>query len=202
MESNFSSFVPSNHPTISKASSEIPTIAPSIPKESKVETSSPSVYPGAFVETEELLLTEEPMLINEPFEPVGIDNNRPRLQEVQGYLAAQGISSRRDLETRNSSQFLAAQWIANLDNMNLTIPDNKMDRESFHQRYILALLYFALQGDEWTDQVDFLRGESECSWNSFEWDKTDQMQGVICDDDFQVSGLYLGKLHLFDFQLR
>ena len=81
----------------------------------------------------------------------------------------------------------AYNWIVDDDPMQLCPGDS-----SLSQRYILALLYFTTQGDNWTKcrkdglapcaAENFLSGTTECEWG-----------GVSCDSSQQVTKLNLGK---------
>jgi len=58
-----------------------------------------------------------------------------------------------------SPQFLALDWIANRDLFQIDPSDPLLI-----QRYALAVLYFATNGDEWKNQLKWLSGDHECQW--------------------------------------
>ncbi len=67
----------------------------------------------------------------------------------------------------DSARSLALDWIANKDEQNLSA-----DSELFTQRYVLAVFYFSLDGENWTDDIkSWLTSASFCSWH-----------GVVCYD--------------------
>mmetsp|Transcript_34506 Transcript_34506/g.103162 ORF Transcript_34506/g.103162 Transcript_34506/m.103162 type:complete len:330 (-) Transcript_34506:128-1117(-) len=47
------------------------------------------------------------------------------------------------------------------------------------QRYVISVLYFATGGPNWTEHLNFLSGESECSWKRLT--KRGWYTGITCD---------------------
>lgn len=97
---------------------------------------------------------------------------RPQLAEVVQFLLDNGISSAEDLDTENSPQQLAAAWLAEEDPANLPVPtgaatgvDASIDSYRYMARYVLALDYFAWEGENWKDDMNFLTGDDICFWN-------------------------------------
>jgi hypothetical protein len=75
------------------------------------------------------------------------------------------FSSRTALHAANTPQHLAAKWIADTDTRQVEIPDSTEYEKiyTFLQRYVLAVIYFSLDGDNWTyKQARFLSSASEC----------------------------------------
>ncbi|KAL3787344.1 hypothetical protein HJC23_004369 [Cyclotella cryptica] len=60
-----------------------------------------------------------------------------------------------------SPQHRAARWISDEDPMQMDIND-----PGFEQRYIMAVFYYSLDGENWSSSDGWLSGESECNW---EW---------------------------------
>ena len=60
----------------------------------------------------------------------------------------------------------------------------------------MALLYFATDGPNWLEQVDFLGNTSICEWSMSE------ELGVACNDEGSAVELNLGKTLLLDHCLR
>lgn len=86
-----------------------------------------------------------------------------RFSQVQDFLSF--YSTRSSLETASTPQYLAAMWIANKDGRQVEIPSSTDYSEAypFVQRYVLALMYFALGGENWVfKQVNWLHSKSEC----------------------------------------
>lgn len=90
--------------------------------------------------------------------------------QVVSYLAATGVSSQSDLKRGGSPQSLAVNWLANLDGKNLEVPkdgDGSTDEGyKYVTRYVLALLWYALEGSDWLNQFGFLSQNDMCYWNS------------------------------------
>ena len=67
----------------------------------------------------------------------------------------------------STPQYKAVQWLIHDDRDGRDKEDPRLV-----QRYILALLYFALNGEEWVNQDGFVTDEDECFWFgiSYTWD--------------------------------
>lgn len=86
-----------------------------------------------------------------------------RLQEVQSFLTQ--FSDEVALYDTATPQYYAAAWIANDDGLQVPVPRSADYSKSFKfvQRYVLALMYFALNGYEWTYSLTgFLGPGTEC----------------------------------------
>jgi hypothetical protein len=80
--------------------------------------------------------------------------------------------SEEGLDDPNSPQYQALTWIANEDPANTTVGIN--DTETIKQRYVAAVLYFALGGKGWTNQYNFLSEDDICLWNQ------NNFSGISC----------------------
>jgi len=78
-----------------------------------------------------------------------------------------------------SPQGMALQWISFDDPAQV----NPCTYATVQQRFALATLYFATDGENWSGSEYWLSGEPECSW-----------LGIACDDDDQVESIALCKL--------
>jgi hypothetical protein len=119
-----------------------------------------------------------------------------RLQDTIDVLASTGISELNDLTKVSSPQYQAARWISMEDSDSLDIPTSLKDNPfRFVQRYVLAVLYFAWQGDDWINAYNFKSDMHECSWFDTEPDSTGDTfaVGVTCDERLQVRNLLLRK---------
>ena len=89
-----------------------------------------------------------------------------RLQDALDYLTTKNVVS--DVSTldpaSNSPQYQAAVWIAKEDEQHLPIPPVGWAEYQFIQRYSLAVLYYAMGGEEWLWSMDWLSGGHECNW--------------------------------------
>lgn len=72
------------------------------------------------------------------------------------------VSQQEAFDQTTTPQYLAAQWIAHGDPLNMPIPIFK--DVQYSERYIMALLFFAFGGTEWTYQYNFLSGDHICTW--------------------------------------
>ena len=86
-----------------------------------------------------------------------------RTEQLLNLLADNDISNIDDLRTEGTPQNEAAIWIAKHDKFGLPIG---MMYDALVDRYTLAVLYFALGGDEkWPQSLIFLSGDKHvCEW--------------------------------------
>jgi Leucine rich repeat len=103
-----------------------------------------------------------------------------------------------DGRSTDSFQYLAARWIADLDHRYVAMEDS----EEFRTRYVLALFYYAMHGDRWEHEVNWLTMHSYCSWNN-DYPSVSARQpiriGVECDPtkgNYTVTKLFLPSLDL------
>jgi hypothetical protein len=112
-----------------------------------------------------------------------------RFQETL-LILGQETSSTIALYTEGTPQYKAADWIANRDQLQYPIPTQPgADSDRFLQRYVLAVLYFALNGEQWTSAANFLSASDECGWS----DITVVELGVTCTTSLLVKGINLCK---------
>jgi hypothetical protein len=119
-----------------------------------------------------------------------------RMSATVDVLAESGISLKSDLLREESPQYQAAYWIANQDSERLSIPSN-LDENPFQfvQRYVLTVLYYALNGNNWINSLNFTAGIHECGWFDSVPDASGQSfaVGVTCDDRLEVRNLLIRK---------
>lgn len=83
------------------------------------------------------------------------------------------------LRVQGSSQYKAAMWMANRD----PIPNNAggtgldLDDPAFEQRYIMALFYYAMDGDRWENPGNWLGPDEECFWLGIDGEGVDAVCG-------------------------
>ena len=97
------------------------------------------------------------------------------------------ISSLDSLQNLNSPQRAALEWIAYQDRANID-PRGSRSPEEIQERYVAALLYFAMGGDQWINSISFLSETSICAWNN-------GLEGVglACEDGHLVTTIKIGK---------
>ena len=91
-----------------------------------------------------------------------------RMKAVTNYLGDLGVSDLAALRNEETPQYKAAKWIADIDGYSISIPKDPPlagARNSFVERYVLAVLYFASGGPLWRHQMGFLSPRDHCSWN-------------------------------------
>ena len=75
--------------------------------------------------------------------------------------------------------------------------DIRRGNQTILQRYILALLYYSMQGLNWKAQASFLSPFSECNWKWLDfvpsWDAYIS-NGVFCNEFGNITEITLGKL--------
>jgi Leucine-rich repeat (LRR) protein len=121
--------------------------------------------------------------------------------DIATFLVRNNVSRQVDLTTDGTPQFLAANWMADEDGLQLPIPTNLYTDYRFVQRYVLTVFFFAMNGVLWTDRANFLTLQDECSWfttKAFDHFIADDFAvGVTCDPtNLQVRGLYLPSNNL------
>lgn len=102
------------------------------------------------------------------------------------------------LYVQGSPQYKAAMWISDQDERNLDLDD-----PGFEQRYIMAVFYFAMDGNMWENNNGWLGPDSECFWFGIEGVSegcgSDESGGCIKRSDFvgdydKVCRIAMGEL--------
>lgn len=131
--------------------------------------------------------------------PDGLENEA-RLSAAFNFIEDMKISTKSHLVTPGSPQNKALNWIANQDAGTFQIPVSATAPSAFKfaQRYVLAVMYYSLDGMNWQYRNDFLSEFDECDWNrgvntgggkSFKF-------GVSCDVKGMVNELFMRKSSL------
>jgi hypothetical protein len=111
--------------------------------------------------------------------------------DVLDYVTrVRGISHLDRFDNTSSAQYLAAQWMAHGDPMQISVSDFGDDTNpDFDMRYVLAVLYFELDGRQWVHQLNFLSGNHICTW--FE-----EFRIISAgDDDFEKDNIVMFGIH-------
>lgn len=130
--------------------------------------------------------------------PEGFERYDNAIELVQqlGYTTDPGAFSSTD-----TPQSKAAYWLATMDDLKIDITDSVQ----FRQRYVLAVMYYALAGANWTTSFKFLSALPECKWNQYWSTDTNQYTENRFGDDmdqFNVGVLcekfspYITRLYL------
>uniref|UniRef100_A0A7S4QR66 Uncharacterized protein n=1 Tax=Ditylum brightwellii TaxID=49249 RepID=A0A7S4QR66_9STRA len=87
-----------------------------------------------------------------------------RMEDIKSIISPH-ISTPESLQLLHTPQYRALYWLAVEDGRRLTIPTSSTQKSKLIQRYILALLYFALDGKRWVHDFKFMTALDECRWN-------------------------------------
>jgi hypothetical protein len=123
-----------------------------------------------------------------------------RLGTVQDFLAAK-LSDANDLRSPQTAQYQAALWVADHDAADVALPADPADYNGsylFVQRYVMAVLYYALDGPNWTNQMNFLSETDVCEWG-FQMNSSQSPHGytdawrfgVRCNDVGAISHIFI-----------
>jgi len=123
---------------------------------------------------------------------------------VQDYVTDLGISTRDQFIDDKSPQFLATQWLAVYDEMNLKVPeigtnpDTDDEAYQFVLRYVMVVLYYATGGENWKYQFNFLSAKSTCAWNGVLLSSQGGFIsfGLVCNQQKRAFAVYLDAMDL------
>jgi len=119
-----------------------------------------------------------------------------RHEEVINFLADRGVSSYKSLTTPGEPQYMAANWIADVDPLGYEIPFSLQDPSSrLVQRYVLSTFFFSMMGMAWTHTYNFMTTEDECGWFRARaiagFLENEYAIGVTCDEQLQVTNIFI-----------
>lgn len=97
----------------------------------------------------------------------------------------ESVSARVLLETIDTHQYNALQWLENEDPLML----DPTDQAALKQRYIVALFYFALNGEFWSLAMRWLSSDDECEW-----------YGVSCTLSGEIGSIEIGGCDVLSFR--
>ncbi|VEU43972.1 unnamed protein product [Pseudo-nitzschia multistriata] len=122
-----------------------------------------------------------------------------RLQEIIDTLAP-SVSKLPEMMHPESPQYHAAQFLAVGDEKHLDF--NGKDGWRTTQRYILAVLFYSMNGMSWDDSFNFMSTRDHCDWNKeFNTPRGRILKGVQCDDRGSVVDLDLSNNNLVGKQI-
>jgi hypothetical protein len=120
----------------------------------------------------------------------GTVSNTDSLRYDQG-LAVLGPLVGTAVNDNTSPQHRALSWLANVDPAELNFEDTDLDK--LLQRYVLTVIYYATDGENWEYQYNFLSGDDVCQWNMA---LDSNIWGASCFNHISVNNLYLEDNHL------
>lgn len=120
-----------------------------------------------------------------------------KLGEVKELLIRHAVSNSEDLNTMGSPQWNAMHWITLVDEAQMPLPDEN-DKDAVYkyvQRYVMALLYYATNGQSWEHGLHWLSSTSICEWLDFVGDVNHKKHntGIGCSADGNIQIFSLGK---------
>ena len=89
----------------------------------------------------------------------------------------------------STPQHAAYQWLVNDDPANLDL-DSLTDKD-LTQRYVAALLYFSMAGDDWKKDLSFMQSTSVCEWRDNATGK-----GIRCNPEGTVDDISISKFNI------
>jgi len=134
--------------TVATAATPRPTVAPII------------VTPGT---------TAQPTL-NSPLASPVAAGNKPtsadgtRYAAIRNFLITKQISDPDTFSNPSTAQSKAADFLSAKDELALPIPETEAAAQRFVQRYVLTVFYYAMDGPEWKNQMNFLSSVDSCFW--------------------------------------
>lgn len=190
-----SSSLPSSPPRNTAAPVEVTTEVPtsrvtSTPsskpsgQQSSIPTRQPAVQP--FMPPSEG--TPRPVFFSPTLSPSLSNEEEERRAEIEARILP--VSGLLALEDKNSPQYMAFDWLCKEDPLELPGSD-----KGILQRYILALLYFSTDGDNW-NKCGSPKGETPCSDHMKRYlsgATTCRWMGISCDIYEQIEGINLRK---------
>jgi len=118
-----------------------------------------------------------------------------RVDAVNDYLWKNNISTLPSLIEPGTPEHFASVFMAVADNYHSQmVPGNE---QHFIERYILALIYYGMNGADWTTQHDFLHAKDYCLWTGYSSTPAGSfVKGVECNEEGYVMGLDLSNNNL------
>lgn len=93
------------------------------------------------------------------------------------------------LDDESSPQFKALTWVSNTDPANTSVGITPI--ETIKTRYVAAVIYYALGGESWTNQYNFLSEGDVCTWNQ-------NSAGISCNSGGSIITLRLCKYRMVE----
>ncbi len=119
----------------------------------------------------------------------------PRYDEVVDYIFESGVSDLPSLRLSGTPESYAAAFMANGDSYSLAITNiDAAARRKFMERYVLVLIYYKSQGQNWNDNYHFLSPIDHCKWHlQYTTPQGRFLRGVQCNKEGFVVDLDLCK---------
>jgi Leucine-rich repeat (LRR) protein len=117
-----------------------------------------------------------------------------RFADVTTLISNMGWARASILRDPTSPQMKAAEWLTSVDPMQMEV----YATEEFMNRYLLATLYFSLNGENWAYDVKWLSSSKVCDWKTtFETEEGIPIEvGVSCHDSEHVKEIFLPNMNM------
>jgi hypothetical protein len=136
-----------------------------------------------------------------------VEPRKATLAAAIEYFVNSNVSSARDLRNPAAPQAKAIAWIAEVDGRNLPVPGHPISSPvGYHylSRFVMGLLFFALDGENWTLNPSWLSADDFCSWNvllrgeSASGNQVTVPLGAYCDKSTRrILAIHLGEFVCF-----
>ena len=105
---------------------------------------------------------------------------RPSSFHIKQFMVRHRVGTNEELRSKGAHK-ATLDWMANEDPLNLPIPENGDDvaTTEYIARYVMVLLYFSTDGENWAHPLNFLSGKPICEWYDV---VKDTPKGIWCDD--------------------
>jgi hypothetical protein len=124
---------------------------------------------------------------------------RSTTEAVLTYMINSGVSVSTAFASFGTPQFRAATWLAEQDGANMAVPTTgirSLGGYKYMTRYVMAVFFFATDGINWDNPLDFMTEKNVCEWKaSFTNDGQNSFRkGVVCEPQANlIAALLLGK---------
>ena len=117
-----------------------------------------------------------------------------RFDAIANLATVHGWADSGQLHTDGTPEHKACHWMAFTDGMQLPVDVTP----EFQNRFLLALFYYSLNGEQWDEQMNFLTAKSVCHWNEVYTTKVNLpiTVGVSCHGMETVREIFIPKNRL------
>jgi serine/threonine protein kinase len=167
---------------------EVPTGVGSGGSENNEETEAPTgVGSGGSENNRSDAPTKELSATLEPSDPL---TQRQRMF-LNALRAADPPISESPFFDPQSAQYQALDFLASTDGLNLD--PEAVDLPELLDRFVLSVLYYSTDGENWDNQLEFLQPINSCEWHGVAENLISQVPGAFCSS-VQVGKIVLGKM--------
>lgn len=132
--------------------------------------------------------TNDPLLFDDNFV---VDVREDEKAAMKAYIIEHGVSSQSAFSLSTSPQSRALTFLGDMDPLRLETPTfglNSAAGYTFITRYVMALFYYAMNGDAWNYDLFFLSQHETCDWID-EFGPEVGALGVICNSNKEIVGM-------------